>query len=219
MARAVGVRELASLWAVPAIRDHLMVVTSGPGGPKGSLSMTLSVLRAHGGQVGGSLADALERFPYRKGHWTVRALLQNSSTLSSHGYSFRSWLRHECSRLGVVDFPPTEFRRPVTFAGRRVSLEEALRLRLEEVFFRVGPAMAPYMICDWQLWLWRNGLTEVFASFKWDQFHDQFVRRYGRGVVPVTEQAFVRWWFSMYPDLPPRLANEAIWLGTENKVV
>lgn len=48
-ARGVGVRELALLWAVPAIRDHLMVVTSRPRGPKGPLSTTLSGLRAHGG--------------------------------------------------------------------------------------------------------------------------------------------------------------------------
>jgi len=63
------------------------------------------------------------------------------------------------------------------------------------------------------------GLTAVFASFKWDSFHEQFIRRYGRGVIPAEERGFVRWWFGMYPDMPPRLVNECIWLGTEQKVV
>lgn len=83
----------------------------------------------------------------------------------------------------------------------------------------VGPALAAYMICDWQLWLWKEGLTAVFATFKLDSFHELFVKRYGRGVVPADEIGFTRWWFEMYPDLPPRLANECIWLGVENKVV
>lgn len=65
----------------------------------------------------------------------------------------------------------------------------------------VGPAMAPYMICDWQLWLWVHDLTAVFANFKWDSFQDQFVKRYGRGAIPADENGFVRWWFEMYPDL------------------
>jgi hypothetical protein len=96
-----------------------------------------------------------------------------------------------------------------------MSLEEALRERLEESFYQVGPALAPYMICDWQLWLWVRGMTGVFSSFKWDAFHQQFVRRYGRNIVPTDERGFVRWWLDLYPELPPRLANECIWLSTE----
>ena len=108
---------------------------------------------------------------------------------------------------------------PVVVSDRPVPLETALRLRLEAAFYKVGPAFAPYMICDWQLWLWAYGRTAVFANFKWDAFQEQFVSRYGQGVVPADEAGFARWWLELYPDLPPRLANECIWLGTEYRDV
>ena len=212
--RGVGVSELAGLWNVVSIRDHLLHGVKGV-----PLSATLDVLRAGGGVSGTSLAEALERFPYRKGHWTVRALLQNSAVLESFGFSFREWLQQECGKLGVSDFPPPDFRHPVVVAGKQISLEAALRLRLEATFYQVGPALAPYMICDWQLWLWLHGVTAVFANFKWDSFQDGFVERYGHGVVPSEESEFASWWLEQYPDLPPRLANECIWLGTEEGIV
>ena len=52
-------------------------------------------------------------FPHRKGHWTVRALLQNSAALKEFGYSFRHWLRRKCEMLGVAEFPPLDFRRNI----------------------------------------------------------------------------------------------------------
>jgi hypothetical protein len=61
------------------------------------------------------------------------------------------------------------------------------------------------------LWAHRG----VFANFKWDAFQERFVNRYGRGVVPADEGGFARWWLELYPDFPPRLANECISLGTE----
>ncbi len=100
-----------------------------------------------------------------------------------------------------------------------MTLEAALRSRIEATFYQVGPALAAYMLCDWQLWLWARGLTSVFANSKWDSFHQQFVSNYSRGVVPINESSFVRWWLEMYPDLPPRLANESIWLGIEHGIV
>lgn len=81
------------------------------------------------------------------------------------------------------------------------------------------PALAPYIICDWQLWLWARGLTAVFDNFKWDASQQRFVDLYGCGVVPGDEPSFTSWWLSMYPELPPRLANECIWLGTEDGLV
>lgn len=212
--RGVGVAELASLWQIPAIREHLLT------GIKGApLQKTLDLLRSKGANIGQSLADAFQQFPYRKGHWSVRAFLQNSAELTEHDHSFRSWLHGECARLGVTAFPARDFRQIVALDGSCPTLEEALRLRLANTFYKVGPTMAPYMICDWQLWLWVHDLTAVFASFKWDAFQDRFVRRYSRGAIPTDEQNFVRWWFEMYPDLPPRLPNECIWLGTEYGVV
>ena len=77
----------------------------------------------------------------------------------------------------------------------------------------VGPALAAYMICDWQLWLWKQDLTGVFATYKHDSRHEKFVERYGRGLVPVDQEGFTEWWFSMYPEVPPRIINECIWLG------
>jgi len=100
-----------------------------------------------------------------------------------------------------------------------MTMEQALRSRLERTFYMVGPALAAYMICDWQLWLWNEGMTGVFATYKQDSFHEDFVYRYGRGVIPIDQKRFTDWWFSMYPDLPPRLANECIWLAIEYQTV
>ena len=58
-------------------------------------------------------------------------------------------------------------------------------------FYQVGPTMAPYMICDWQLWLWNEGGTGVFEAFKLDEFHIQFVDRYGAGIIPRDSKAFI----------------------------
>ena len=75
------------------------------------------------------------------------------------------------------------------------------------------------MLCDWQLWLWNEGKTGMFANFKLDSFHEDFVKKYGRDVIPTAESSFAKWWLSLFADLPPRMANECIWLGIENKIV
>jgi hypothetical protein len=125
--------------------------------------------------------------------------------------------------MGVEVFPPDDFRRPVRFGGVALPLEQALRMRMEPrfggSFFKVGPAMSAYMLCDWQLWLWREGRTAVFANFKVDSFHEAFVKKFGRGVIPADESGFARWWLGLFPDLPPRLANECIWLAVEDEQV
>lgn len=208
--RKIGIPELGQLWDVEKIRNHLL------GKNLGSLSTTLHLLRSEGGKTGQSLAEAFDTFPYRKAHWTVRALLQNSNTLQSHGYSFRNWLKVACQELGEPDFPPSDFRRR-TPSGK--TLEMTLRRKLQETFYMVGPALAPYMLCDWQLWLWNEGKIPVFANFKLDSFHEEFVNRFGRGLIPASESDFADWWLGQYPDLPPRLANECIWLGMDRKTV
>jgi len=212
--RGIGVPQLAALWETPRIRHHLVVGAAGT-----PLRSSLDMLRAEGGSDGESLADAFAAFPYRKAHWTVRALLQNSAALAVVGYSFREWLRHECAHLGTTEFPPPDFRSLVDGPRGSIPLEMALRRRLEQTFYMVGPALAPYMICDWQLWLWKEGRTAVFANFKLDSFHEGFVDRHGEGRVPVTEQAFADWWLDLHPTLPPRLINECIWLGVEHDLV
>lgn len=211
--RGVGVPELAGLWQIRRIQDHLLRECRGT-----PFSTSLDVLRQFGGPVGQSLADALGAFPFRKGHWTVRAYLENAVKLSNDGFSFRQWLQREADSLGVHKFPPSDFREVVFFDGRSVSLEAALRARLKRTFYFVGPAIAAYMLCDWQLGLWREDKTAVFATFKLDAFHDNFVRRHGRGSIPASEDEFVSWWWHKYPEIPPRVANECIWLGMENGV-
>lgn len=182
-------------------------------------AVSLDVLRSDGGQAGESLADAFGAFPWRKFHWAIRALLQNSAVLADHGYSFRGWLEAQCKELGESGFPPPNFQATVEPGNGPLTLERALRRRLEQNFYMVGPALSAYMLSDWQLWLWRQGRTRVFATFKLDSFHEDFVRRFGRGVIPVDEVGFSKWWLAMYRDIPPRIPNECIWLGIERKVL
>jgi hypothetical protein len=214
-ARGIGVPELASLWQIAAIRNQLQSGRS----DDYLRPATLDVLRASGGTTGQSLADALEHFPWRKFRWSVRALLQNSDVLRPFDFSFRRWLRSECERPGSQEFPPGDFRRVINASGKRTTVEQALRERLDAAFYMVGPAMSAYMICDWQMWLWRAGRTAVFATFKLDSFHEAFVKKFGRGIIPADEAGFARWWLGLFPEIPPRLANECIWLTIENKLV
>src|SRR6185436_6806525 len=135
-ARKIGVKELADLWNVRGIREHLQSVTTGR--QSASVETTYNALMKHGGRIGESLAEALRSFRRRKQNRIVRALLQNSDVLRQCGYSFRSWLVSECAQLGLVEFPPRDFRREIRFEGRSVSLEIALRLRLAQTFYLVG---------------------------------------------------------------------------------
>lgn len=144
--RGIGVPELAGLWEISAIKEHLLHGVKGV-----PFIATLDALRNAGGSVGESLADAFQWFPWRKFHWSVRALLQNSAVLASHDCSFRRWLQHECAQIGVIEFPPPVFRWEVGLSGDKVTLERAIRDRLQRTFYMVGPALAAYMISDWQL--------------------------------------------------------------------
>lgn len=210
--RSIGIRELAGLWQVPEIQEHLLKKCVGT-----PLQSSLDVLSAAGDRDGRSLVDAFNAFPYRKGHWTIRAYLQNCAALKEHDYSFRHWLKAECFKLGATEFPPANFRALSTL--KSMTLEMALRKRLEQTFYQVGPALAAYILCDWQLGLWHDGRTAVFANFKLDSFHEEFVKKFSRGVIPTDEHGFAEWWLSLYPDLPPRLANECIWIGIEKGIV
>src|SRR5207244_3970214 len=98
-------------------------------------------------------------------------LLKNSAALQPFGYSFRNWLEAECRNLHEVTFPPPDFRTPVIVKNAGMTLEYALRERLQQTFTWVGPAIAPYMLCDWQLYLWNEERTRLFDNFKLDSFH------------------------------------------------
>ncbi|HUT28152.1 MAG TPA: hypothetical protein VMX13_00050 [Sedimentisphaerales bacterium] len=212
--RGIGVSQLANLWDVGAIRRHLLDGCTGTG-----IVTSYKVLRDEGGEIGASLAEAFETFPFRKGHKYIRALLQNSAKLADHAYNFRDWLKAKCEMFGVSDFPPKDFRRPVGLAGMGQNLEEAICKQLEKEFFMVGPEIAPYMICDWQLWLWKEAKTGTFDSFKLDAFHAEFVDKVnltGGVGIPKRKADFTEWWYAKCPNVPVRMINECIWLFVED---
>jgi hypothetical protein len=213
--RGIGIAELGKLWEIEGIQNHLLYKTKGT-----DITTTYEVLTAEGGEIGHSLAEAFKNFPFRKGHKYVRALLQNSAQLKEHGYSFRCWLEHQCHILGVESFPPADFRQRVRQTGK--TIEGTLCTILEDTFYMVGPEMAPYMLCDWQLWLWKEEKTKVFDTFKLDSFHAQFVELVNARngfVIPSDKQRFTEWWHGHYPYLPPRLANECIWLYVDDDLL
>ena len=211
----IGVMQLATLWDVTPIREYLLAATRRGG--KTSVESTCAVLAAHGGSFGQLLCTALMSFPMRKQNRIIRALLQNSAALKTYEHSFRSWLQVQCEDLGVRQFPPSDFRVDV-WLGTRMPLENALRVRLRRDFYLVADQMAPYMMCDWQLWLWNEGKASLSESFKLDAFHQEFVETHGRNIIPADEQSFIHWWHSQpdCADVPPRLANECIWLYMES---
>ncbi len=127
--RGIGVPALASLWGVPQIRQHLQRQNKDV-----PFAVTMQVLRTCGGEIGISLAEAIDHFPWRKFHWAVRALLQNSAVLKPFNFSFRRWLQNECERLGIREFPPTDFRSTVTFDGTNMALERACESDLSRPF-------------------------------------------------------------------------------------
>ncbi len=210
----IGVKELGQLWQIESIRNHLLRGCIGT-----DTTTSYEILKTAGGETGVLLARAFQTFPFRKGHKYIRALLHNSAVLQTFNYSFRNWLKHQCSVLGEKEFPPRNFRQCV---GVGKSLEEVLCEKLEKTFYLVGPEMAPYMICDWQLWLWKERKTELFDSFKYDAFHIAFVgyvnQRHG-DTIPEDKVKFVRWWYRYCPEIPPRLANECIWLAMEHDLI
>ena len=159
--------------------------------PRGSMALQVE---------GASLADALETFPRRKTNRTVRALLQNCAALSPWGFSFRRWLEHACASLGAGSFPPSDFLAEASDGVVAASLERVLRRRIEHSFYQVGPALAEYMLSDWQLGLWYADQTGVFDTFKLDAFHEHFVQRYGHDRIPTNEMGFAHWWRKQYPN-------------------
>ncbi len=146
----------------------------------------------------------------------IRSYIQNSALLTEHGSSFRGYLDRVC---------------PIEPAlGRDVLAAEQNWIKaVERDFYNVGPALSAYMICDWLLWLWREGRIEWLSGYKPDSvFLGTAHRRYG---LPEDPEAFVQWchdtrireeWLPKEYShlagklLPPRLVNEAIWLE-ENK--
>ncbi len=150
----------------------------------------------------------------RKTNMMMRAYVQNSALLTQHGGSLRAYLR---SIAPDVYLPAPEI----------VWAERLWRQAIERDFYNVGPALASYLFCDWLLWLWRDGQIEWFESYKEDSV---FLKTMGKkGLLPSkavndfagycrslhvpAEWIPARWWMTAFYPLPPRILNEAIWLG------
>ncbi len=210
--RGLGVAELSAIWDY--VGSILWLART-----RTPIKRILESLRTEGGPAGPSFAEALEHFPHRKSVLDIQWLLWNANKLKRYEHSFRRWLEAECSELGIRGFPPADFCQPVMLLERQMPLEWALRARLQLQFGLVDQAMSASLISDWQLWLWRAGLTKTFATFALDQAHEAFLKNFARGVIPRDEVGFARWWLGLFPEIPPRLANACIRLAVERNPV
>ena len=203
-ARGIGVRDLASLWGVPAIRDKLLSRQTG----SEALARCVGVLRDAGGQVGRELADAWDSFRSRKTKGALRAYLENSHFLGTFGFSFREYLRAQTHQFSpAMDFPPSDVS---------PAYEGFLVQRIARDFWGVAETMASYMICDWLLWLWREKRIPWFETFKPDSRHEAFAERFGWPFLG--RDSFVRFCREQDLGYPPRVVNEVMWLeGEDNR--
>jgi hypothetical protein len=62
------------------------------------------------------------------------------------------------------------------------------------------------------------GLTTAFGTFRFDAFHEAFVKKFGRRVIPDNEVGFARWWLGNFPEIPPRVANECMRLAVQENL-
>ena len=145
-----------------------------------------------------------------KSNAMIRAYAQNSSLLRKHSFSFRDYL------MSVHLLPARD--------GDIEVAEGSWVRSIERDFYFVGPAISNYMVCDWLLWLWREGRIDWFGSYKPDSVHLRVVEK---GLMPEEAREFKpycrgltmrpEWIPDGYANLvgkpvPPRILNEAIWL-------
>jgi hypothetical protein len=100
-----------------------------------------------------------------------------------------------------------------------LTAEGVLVAAIAREFYNVGNALGNYMICDWLLWIWREGQIDWFASYKEDSVHDAAIKS---GKLPSEASDFVAFCRGIrIPDgygrasgklCPPRVLNECIWL-------
>ncbi len=179
----------------------------------------VEVLRGPAGnEATRTFADAVEDLSgykiARSTNSMIRSYIQNSALLKEYGFSFRNYL------LGKAP--------GVTWLAKDIVWAEKLWIRaIEREFYNVGPALANYMICDWLLRLWKEGQIQWFESYKEDSV---FLKTLGtQGKLPpeaVTDfigycqnlSMLSEWLPGSFADrigwpTPPRILNEAIWLG------
>ena len=207
------IADLASVWDNGGMRERLTRL-SNRSRPKDEKvdGIRPSLRLLHESNIKGArvLAETLDalRGPKvaRKTNAMIRAYVQNSHLLRQYGCSFRAYLRR---RVPGRQLPTTDI----------TSVEKLWVRVVDQDFYNVGRAMASYMICDWELWLWREGRIDWFATYKEDSVHLKTVEK---GLLP---EAACRD-FAAYcrtiriPDgyhavtgkpCPPRVLNECIW--------
>jgi hypothetical protein len=209
--RGITLKDLADLWEIEPLRDHLLHKNEDPRTPAAE---SCHILLGNGGPAGQLLCAAFEDIPASRSHWSVRALLQNSAALSECNHSFRSWLARESGALGEPEFPPRDFRKMVIMTDRdgiaQRTLEQALVAVIGRCFHRAGPEIAAHILCDWMLGLWLRGETDVFDLYPHDAHHLKFIRHYPG--IPGDPGELIAWWHDQpdCADLPPRIASACI---------
>jgi hypothetical protein len=209
------IAALGSLWEDEATRKELICI-SNPMRPREErqrgIQPALDLLLAWGTEpireFAGALMDLRGPKVARKTNMMIRAYAQNSYLLMRHDCGFRTYLR------SVVPGPPFPPDGDVTEA------ERVWIAALSRDFYGVGGTLAPYLICDWLLWLWREGQIDWFESYKPDSVHLAAVKE---GLPPeAAARDFVAYCKTIpIPQgigrltgkpCPPRVLNECIWL-------
>jgi hypothetical protein len=157
------IEGLAALWNDSAAQAELKVI-SNPFRPQEEKAKgtrpALDLLRGpHGNAATRMFAETLSEMTgpmvARSTNRMVRAYAQNSALLMKRGGSYLGYLRSIVPDLYLP-------------AAQIVEAERAWQQAIVRDFYNVGPALAAYLICDWLLWLWRQGQIEWFESYKED---------------------------------------------------
>lgn len=208
------IADLASLWEDKTTREALIRMSHprrSAAEKEAGVRPAIELLRRSGVEGARVFADTLEELRghriARKTNGMIRAYVQNSHLLKRHGCCFRTYL---------ASLVPPEWRALRDAANAEREWHRAI----ERDCFNVGPALARYMVCDWLLWLWREGEIDWFESYKPDSLHRRAVEagllKMGPG------QDFVDHCKSILippghgrlsgKPCPPRIVNECIWL-------
>lgn len=208
------IRDLGRLWEDTSTRAELKRIsfTMRTDGQKvEDVRPGISLLRNSGFPGAIAFAETLDTFHglwvARKTNAMIRAYIQNAHLLAPHGYSFRTYLQNV---LPPGEFPPANVEHA----------EKVWVSRLQQDFYNVGPALSNYLICDWLLWLWRDGRIDWFTVYKPDSVHKRIV---DAGLLPPEAASdFVGYSKTLsIPEgfgtlsgkpCPPRILNECIWL-------
>ncbi len=219
---------LASLWMDTQGQKILRAITNPFRSPEekvAGIRPSLDLLRGHLGNAATKIfADTFEEFKGNKiAHKTntiVRAYCQNAAVLAKHEYCFRTYLYSLA---------------PLSLPCKDISQNEQLWVNgIRRDFYNVGDALAPYLVADWLLGLWRDGQIPGFSLYKPDSV---FLAATGTNVSPEQQylpseaarsaEAFISYCRTLYipadwlpahlkhlslTSLPPRLVNEVIWL-------